>query len=129
MRSKALVIAQPSYTQWEQLPRTAEAARNLADGLRAHGYKVDHTDLLDGSDKPHAEQVLQDWFANVPQDARLILFWTGHGSSESGHYLVCRNSPRTGVTAFNAIDSAALGPVIANCKADKVLVILDTCYS
>src|SRR5262249_54779464 len=30
---------------------------------------------------------------------------------------------------FTAIEAGALGAVIANCKADKVLVILDTCYS
>ena len=111
------------------MPRAAEAARELADGLRKHGYAVTDADLLDGSDKLRVDQALNDWFGNVSEDARLILFWTGHGSSDGGHYLVCRNSPRTGLTAFNAIDAGALGPVIANCKAEKILVILDTCYS
>jgi WD40 repeat protein len=129
MRSEALIIAQPTYTQWEPLPRAAEAARGLADGLRKHGYVVGHTDLLGGSDKQGAEQALADWFGSVSEDARLVLFWTGHGCSDGGHYLVCRNSPRTGLTAFNAIDASNLGPALANCKAEKILVILDTCYS
>jgi WD40 repeat protein len=129
MMSDALIIAQPSYAQWEPLPRAAEAAQDLADGLRKHGYAVGHADLLSGCDKQGAEQALVDWFGNVSEDARLVLFWTGHGSSDGGHYLVCRNSPRTGLTAFNAIDAANLGPALANCKAEKILVILDTCYS
>src|SRR5262245_23638679 len=128
MNSEALIIAQPTYTQWEPLPRAADAARKLANELRKHGYTVKNLDLLEGSDKPLAEKVLQNWFGNVSPNARLMLFWTGHGASDGGHYLVCRNSPRTGLTSFNAIDSAALGPVIANCAAEKILVILDTCY-
>jgi WD40 repeat protein len=129
MRSEALIVAQPSYAQWEPLPRAAEAAQELADGLRKHRYAVGHADLLGGSDKQGAEQALVDWLENVSEDARLVLFWTGHGSSDGGHYLVCRNSPRTGLTAFNAIDAGNLGPALANCKAEKILVILDTCYS
>jgi WD40 repeat protein len=129
VRSEALIVAQPFCDQWEQLPRAAAAARELADGLTKSGYTVACTELLDGSDKLGAEQALADWFGKIPQDARLILFWTGHGASDGGHYLICRNSPRAGLTAFNAIDAGSLGPVIANCKAEKILVLLDTCYS
>lgn len=36
MRSEALIVAQPSYLQWEELPRAAEAAREL-DGAESAG--------------------------------------------------------------------------------------------
>jgi hypothetical protein len=58
------------------------------------------------------------------------LFWTGHGCSDGGkHYLICRSSPKNGISAFNAIETGAIGAVLANCKAEKILVVLDTCYS
>jgi hypothetical protein len=112
------------------LPHAAAAARELAESLEKHRYAVANPQLLRGGDKQHAETAIGDWFAGAPEDARLILLWTGHGSSEGGaHYLVCQTSPRVGLSPFSAIEASALGAVIANSKADKVLVILDTCYS
>jgi WD40 repeat protein len=128
MKPEALIVAQPAYAQWEQLPLAAKAAKELAEALTKHGYSLQHANLLDGGDKPKVEQALGEWFEKTSSDC-LVLFWTGHGSSDGGHYLICRNSPRAGLTSFNAIDAQALGPVIANCKAEKILVILDTCYS
>jgi hypothetical protein len=122
MRSEALIIAQPSYKDkdWDPLPRAAEAARELAESLAKHGYALANLQLLGGGDKQHAEAAIDDWFAGVPEDARLILFWTGHGSSDGGlHYLICRTSPRSKLSSFTAIEAGALGAVIANCKADK----------
>jgi hypothetical protein len=130
MTSEALVIAQTSFRDWDPLPRAAETARALAQSLQEHGYRLGHPELLGGGDKPEAEAAIVNWVAGVSEDARLILFWTGHGISDGGsHYLVCRNSPRFNLAAFTAIEASALGTVIANCKAEKVLVILDTCFS
>jgi WD40 repeat protein len=128
MKPEALIVAQPAYAQWEQLPLGAKAAKDLAEALTKHGYSLQHADLLDGGDKPKVEQALGEWFEKTSSDC-VVLFWTGHGSSDGGHYLICRNSPRAGLTSFNAIDAQALGPVIASCKSEKILVILDTCYS
>jgi hypothetical protein len=105
------------------------AARELANGLTRHRYSLRHTDRLKGGDKAKIDQALGEWLDNIPADARAVLFWAGHGSSDAGHYLVCQNSPSTGLTPLNAIDAQAIGPVIAKCDAEKILVILDTCYS
>ena len=130
MRSEALFIAQTSYKDWDPLPRAAEAARQLAESLAKHGYALANPQLLGGCEKQDAEAAIDDWLTGVPEDARLILFWTGHGSSDGGmHYLICRTSPRLKLSSFTAIEAGALGAVIANCRADKILVILDTCYS
>jgi hypothetical protein len=76
------------------LPRAAEAARELAESLAKHGYELKYPRLLGGCDKQDAEAAIDDWFTGVPEDARVILFWTGHGSSDGGlHYLTCRTSP------------------------------------
>src|SRR5258708_7922928 len=103
MRSEALIIAQPTYKDWESLPRAAEAARELAQSLAKHGYALANPQLLEGSDKQHAETAIDAWFGGAPENARLILLWTGHGSSEGGaHYLVCRTSPRMKLSPFTA---------------------------
>jgi WD40 repeat protein len=128
MTSAALIIAQPSYRHWTPLPDAANAARALAADLEKHGYDV-HSDLIDGGEKVQVETTLEDWFGNTAPYRLLILFWTGHGDKDDDSYLICYNSPRTGVTGLNAIDTRTLGTAIAKSEAEKILVILDTCYS
>jgi Caspase domain len=131
MKPQALFIAQPTYTSkieqktiWENLPLAAETASKLATELASRGYELGHQDLLNGGDTADIEKALDEWFAQVANGSCLIFFWTGHGRSDGGrHDLV------VGISSFNAIDTGAMGDaVLANCKAEKILVILDTCY-
>jgi WD40 repeat protein len=137
MKPQALFIAQPTYAAeingnkvWGDLQLAAEEASKLAAELASHGYELGRQDLLNGGEKQDIEKTLDEWFAHVADGSCVIFFWTGHGHSDGGkHYLVCRNSPKGGISPFNALDTGAIGPVIANCKAEKILVVLDTCYS
>ena len=138
MKPQAIFIAQPTYTAelkqkkiWHDLPIAAAEARQLASELASHGFEVGREHLLNGGDKRDIEDELHDWFEGVSDYSRLILFWTGHGCLEEGqHFLVCRNSPRIGITSYDAINPDLIGEIIAaKCKAEKILVILDTCHS
>lgn len=138
MKPQALFVAQPNYTfeqnqkrVWDDLPLAAEEARKLAAGFAAHGYELGPNNLLEGGEKRTIEDALCNWFESAAESSLLILYWTGHGCLEEGqHYLVCRNSPRLGITSCDAINPDLVGEFIAaKCKAEKILIILDTCHS
>ena len=137
MKPQALFVAQPTYAaeiehrkNWSDLPIAASEAGKLASELAARGYVLGLQDLLKGGEKADIEKNLDEWSARVPNGSCLVFLWTGHGCSDGGrHYLVCRNSPKEGISSFNAIDTGAIGTVIANSKAEKILIVLDTCYS
>jgi hypothetical protein len=135
---QALFVAQPSYAagidgkqSWENLPVAAAAARELAEGLRLCGYELAHPKLLKGGNSGVIARNIDRWLREgITVGGSLFFLWTGHGYSDGRkHYLICRNSPSYGVSGFNAIDTGEIGTVIANCRANKILVVLDACYS
>ena len=137
MQPQALFVAQPTYTAeingrkiWDDLPLAAEEASKLASDLASHGYELSRQDLLKGGEKRAIEDALHDWFVHVAVGSRLILFWAGHGCSDGGkHYLVCRSSPKVDISSYDAISPDNIGEFIAKSKAEKILIILDTCHS
>jgi|GEM_PF-816297 len=137
MKPQAFFIAQSIYSAevdhkkvWDDLPLAAEEASKLATDLASHGYELSRQELLKGGEKRSVEDALNDWFGHVEPNSRVILFWTGHGCSEGGrHYLVCSNSPKEGITSAYAITPDLIGELVANCRAEKILIILDTCFS
>ena len=137
MTPYALFVAQPTYTEtlddkkiWNDLPKAAAAARTLAEKLAARGYQISHRNLLDGGECFEVAKSLNGWFRQVPDGSSVILLWTGHGVSDGGHFLICQDSPQKKfLNAYTAIDTSAIAQFIGNCQAEKILIILDTCYS
>jgi hypothetical protein len=137
VKPQALFIAQPTYTAmdrnqkvWDDLPRAGEAAKALAEQFASHGFELGAQKLLKGGDAPDVAKSLDKWFAQIATESHLIFYWTGHGLSDGeSHYLICRNSPKDRVSAFNAITTRDIGKLLADTKAEKILVILDACYS
>jgi WD40 repeat protein len=133
MTARTLFIAQPNYAakdSWVALPDCAKAAKTLAEGLASHGFDLSHPELLDGGKKQAVESILNNWFARIEEGAFVFLYWTGHGISDGAtHYLICRNSPATKLSGLNSIDTRIIGTVLANCEAEKILVILDCCHA
>ncbi len=127
--AKAIIVAVPQYEYHPPLPEAGEAARRLADDLSSAGYEVTR-DLLEGGGRDEIARGLRDWVSRAGDGPTLILFWAGHAQSEAdAHYLVCRDSPRSGLTGIDAIPAADIGALIAKSSAEKVLVIFDTCFS
>jgi hypothetical protein len=65
MKSEALVIAQPFYSDWDPLPRAAEAARKLAESLEDHGYALVHRELLDGAEGHSIASAIENWLITI----------------------------------------------------------------
>jgi hypothetical protein len=60
----------------------------------------------------------------------VVFYWAGHGKKEGdGHFLATKNSPSFGLSGYNAFRPSELGSMAAKSPAEKVLILLDTCYS
>jgi hypothetical protein len=125
-RVALVMIAQTTYDYWEPLSQVSEAVKHLREALLGKGYESQLPTLVAGGDRRDVEAALADWLRSLSARDRLLLYWTGHGT---GKYLVTKDSPAEGGLAGRAVDARQLGAMIAESKAEKVLAILDTCYS
>jgi hypothetical protein len=58
MTPEALIIANPTYTNWTPFPLAAEAARELAESSASHGLEVVDTNLLAAATNSKSKQRL-----------------------------------------------------------------------
>lgn len=130
-RVALLIVAQPSYDYWEPLTEIGAAVAKLSSALVQHGsrYQLHLPELQSGGNVRVVEQTLSRWFAQLTEKDRLVLYWTGHGARSGKFYFIAKDSPRTGLSAGNAVSAGWLGDIVANCKAEKILFFIDTCYS
>jgi WD40 repeat protein len=128
----ALLVAVGRYNSpaYEPLNEAPEAARALAEVLAKGGYTHAHAELLDGGDTGFIASTLDEWLRSAGKGDTVLLYWTGHGKREGdGHFLVTKNSPSSSLTAWNTLSASDLGSAVAKSPAEKVLILLDTCYS
>lgn len=126
----AAVVAVADYDFREDLPNIRSAAEQLSEVLAKAGYALPNPDYLDGGKHIELAPRLDNWFRSAPDRSVLVFYWTGHGEIRGGkHYLLCTDSPATGVTSLNSFGTEALGEAIANSGAEKVFLIIDTCFS
>ena len=125
-----VVVAQATYKHWEPLSELPNAAQSLVDALIACGYKLELPKLVSGGTAHSVMSRLEKWLGTLPPKARLVLYWTGHGSGSGTdvHFLVLKNSPRPPNTT-EAVPSRDLGLALAVSNVEKVLLVLDTCFS
>lgn len=131
-RASALLVAIGQYDDaaYAPLTKATAAARALAAVLERGGYQHAHPELLEGGNNSVVGDTLDQWFRSAHDNDTVVLYWTGHGKSDKdGHYLATKNSPGTNLTPGSAIEASTLGSIVAKSKAEKVLILLDTCYS
>ena len=98
--------------------------------LARGGYIHAHPELLEGGDKQSIEKTLDEWLRTPGKGDTIVVYWAGHGKKDGdGHFLVTRNSPPSNLTGLNSLSASDLGSAVAKSPAEKVLILLDTCYS
>lgn len=123
-----VIVAQAEYEHWERLTEIIEAVDDLRARLAGSPYVLHLPELQWGGKKADVEAKLGAGLEALGPRSRLVLYWVGHGTSNGTHYLVTQDSPRH-VSDFTALTLRSLGSVLAGCRAEKVLAIIDTCYS
>jgi Caspase domain len=128
----ALLVAVPRYDDpaYPPLGKAYGAARALAEVFARGGYSHAHPELLEGGDSKSIGNTLDDWFRTAGKADVIVLYWAGHGKRDGdGYFLVTRNSPASNLTGWNSLSASDLGSAVAKSPAEKVLILLDTCYS
>ncbi|WP_156254674.1 WD40 repeat domain-containing protein [Sandarakinorhabdus oryzae] len=126
---RAIVVGIETYDDkqvWKTLTGVGQTAARVARALNAEPLA-----LPNGGLKDEAPRALKDAIKAIPDRATVFLHWIGHGvSAGDQHYLVCRDSPEpSALDSYEAIPSGELGRILAASKAERVVVVLDTCFS
>ena len=125
---KPIIIGIEEYDDpfWKTLPEVSKIAARVAKALGAESLPLPR-----GGAKSEALQALKEEIKNIPERATLFIHWIGHGVTDDQHYLICRDSPPPGddLDDIEAVASGVLGRILANSRAERVVVVLDTCFS
>jgi WD40 repeat protein len=129
-RLALVVVVQTDYEKgWASMEEARHAAQGLINVLAGKGYDLSLPQLCDGATKADCDKTLHGWIKDLSADARLLLYWAGHGAGVVTHYLVTRDTDPDDISSCNALPSEHLAQWIVESKAEKVLVFLDTCNS
>ena len=125
---KAIVVGIEMYEDaqtWKTLHGVGDIAARVARSLGAQPLALPYGGL-----KNEAPKAIKDAINALPERATLFLHWIGHGVTADQHYLICRDSPGPAkLDGFEALPSGELGRIIANSRAERMVVVIDTCYS
>jgi len=131
-QSHALVIGIDRYTGgWPRLRTGVSDARAVAAALERQGFAVTlRTDLKADA----LRQELRQFFARTGRDAeaRLLLWYAGHGHSEGGEgFLVPADAPAATDPDFKAtaLHMREFGGLVRLAAAKHVLSVFDSCFS
>ena len=125
---QAIVIGIEEYEDpsWKRLPGVSQTAARVAKALGGEPLP-----LPNGGTKNEAPDKLEEAIKKLPERAALFVHWIGHGVTSEEHFLICRDSPSLaeGLHERAAVASGFLGRILANSKAERIVVVLDTCFS
>ncbi len=95
-RSEALVIGEADYRSWDHLSAVTHEVDDVAQALRAQGFKVELRRNLGYAELSDALRSFL--FKDVPRKSRLLVYFAGHGWTDSlaGGYVVPIDAPPDG---------------------------------
>ncbi len=131
--SHALVIGNDAYTgAWPLLSNAVKDARLIAETLRAKGFEVT---LLTDLKSAELIEAFEKFFyeTGADPDARLFLWYAGHGYSEAGEgYLVPVDAPDSdeGYKFLRkALSLRRMGEYTRGARALHILSVFDSCFA
>ncbi len=131
--SHALVIGNDLYKgAWPRLSNAVKDARLVAEALRTKGFQVTlKTNLKSAA----LSEALETFFYEMGQDpdARLFLWYAGHGYSERGEgYLVPVDAPdpsEVGPFLRRALSLRRMGEYVRGASTLHILSVFDSCFA
>ena len=75
---------------------------------------------------------LPSWMAQSGKEDDVLLLWSGHGLEKNGHRLITYDSPdpdQAPITSENAIATRELADYLMACRARRIVLLLNTCWS
>lgn len=109
------------------LKETALATEKIRATLADH---VPAERALTGGSATQIATQVEQWLRDAGPDDRLILYLAGHGEALAGdHFLVDAQTDPSWITPSTAVSAGALSRCMAQTSANRVLVVIDSCYS
>ena len=130
--SQALVIGIDDYDNgWPRLSNAVADAEAVAAELEARGFEV--TKLIDPTGEKLRSE-LRNFFAfkGADPDARLFVWFAGHGYTEFGEgYLVPADAPDPSEPAFRAValHMGDVGSMVRIARSKHVFAVFDSCFA
>lgn len=131
--SKALIIAQSSYSIWDKLETVPSDAKNIKEALLRHGFdKVDvRTDLKGAA---LAKAIREFLVQQVKGETRLLLYVASHGWTDgkyTGYIVPTDNELDEQANRFraNLVGIDSISNWSTESKAKHILMVFDSCFS
>src|SRR5438093_3041268 len=119
-RVALVVVVQANCDNWERLTSLPKAVKDLTGTLTARYYELKLPKLVDGGTRDAVIKPLGAWLKTLTKHSRLVLYWTGHGTTpQKVHYLVTKDSSKP-ATPDSAVPTRDLGLLVAASQAEKV---------
>ena len=132
-KKKALIIAVSEYDHYDSLEFCKNDGQSMYDTLSKLGYEIPPERKIIGQvSKYEFAAAIIDFFRgeHVNPDDTLLFYYSGHGSPYGEHdYYFVTSETELDKPDVNGFDYDELTKLSRNSKSDKIVKIIDCCYS
>ncbi|MBI5146721.1 MAG: tetratricopeptide repeat protein [Thaumarchaeota archaeon] len=134
-KRKALVIAVSEYDEssnLENLPFCKNDGNEMLSFLKDSGYEIKNVDGLIGHvDGRLMQDLVYSFFEDndIKSDETLLFYFSGHGVPGKDDFFLSSSNIDPSKPKMRGFSFADLNGEITNCRAKRVVVILDSCYA
>jgi hypothetical protein len=134
-RMNLIVVGTGFYKFWPDLKLIQPQHARFTEYVREYwpGAQVTEDASIGEFLAPEIRAQLPSWLAACREDDDLILLWSGHGQVAGGkHRLMTFESPYPGsgnLSSANSMTSEELSDYLMQCRARRIVVLLNTCWS
>ncbi|MFD8220369.1 caspase domain-containing protein [Streptomyces sp. NPDC059697] len=127
----ALVLGSHTFTD-SRLDRLRSPAHDVGELSRVLADPEIGQFAITSADNPTAQELrssAEEFFGGRERDDVLLLYYTGHGIREGDELLLAGSDTDLDDLAGTALSATVLKNLLGTCRARRIVLILDCCYS
>ncbi|WP_405887781.1 caspase family protein [Streptomyces sp. NBC_01136] len=127
----ALVLGSHTFTD-SRLDRLRSPAHDVGELSRVLADPEIGQFVVTSADNPTAQELrsgAEEFFGGRDRDDVLLLYYTGHGIREGDELLLAGSDTDLDDLAGTALSATVLKNLLGSCRARRIVLILDCCYS
>ncbi|MET7729294.1 caspase family protein [Streptomyces mirabilis] len=127
----ALVLGSHTFTD-SRLDRLRSPAHDVGELSRVLADPEIGQFVITSADNPTAQELrssAEEFFGGRERDDVLLLYYTGHGIREGDELLLAGSDTDLDDLAGTALSATVLKNLLGTCRARRIVLILDCCYS
>ncbi len=132
-KKKALVIAVSEYKYWDSLAFCEDDGKKMIQTLKKCGFEIPKSRQLVGAvSNKKMDKAIKEFFRGDDVDSTdtLLFYYSGHGTpfGDDGYYFVTTET-RPDKPDADGFEFDDLTTLSSNSKSEKIIKIVDCCYS